>query len=142
MRKSAYSVILNWTFVYGHPKQEELLGVAQTVIGNGALWLMMAAPFLIRLIGKRNLLIWCNLANVVLLALLYPFYDNIWIVIVIFYINNFVAVLGNIYNPGIQADMKDYQQYITGERIDGMFGVVGMIGTVLGFGTGLAVPYL
>ncbi|MCC8074132.1 MAG: MFS transporter [Clostridiales bacterium] len=140
--ESAYSVILNWTFVYGHPEQEELLGVAQTVIGNGALWSMMAAPFFIRLIGKRNLLIWCNLANVVLLALLYPFYDNIWIVIVIFYINNFVAVLGNIYNPGIQADMKDYQQYITGERIDGMFGVVGMIGTVLGFGTGLIVPYL
>ncbi|MCD7723590.1 MAG: MFS transporter [Clostridiales bacterium] len=140
--ESAYSVILNWTFVYGHPEQEELLGVAQTVIGNGALWSMMAAPFLIRLIGKRNLLIWCNVVNIVLLALLYPFYDNVWVVIVIFYLNNFVGVLGNIYNPGIQADMKDYQQYITGERIDGLFSVGSMIGTMLGFGTGLIVPYL
>ncbi len=140
--EGAYGVILGWTFVYGNPEKEALLGVANTVIGNGALWAMMAAPFLIRALGKRNLLIGCNIANIFLLALLYPFYNNIWMVIVIFYINGFVGVLGNIYNPGIQADMKDYQQYLTGERIDAMFGVVGMIGTVLGFGTGLVVPFL
>ena len=138
--ESAYAVILTWTIVYGHPEQEKYLGVANTLIGNGALWAMMAAPFLIRALGKRNLLIWCNVANIFLLALLYPFFENIWIVIAVFYANNFVSVLGNIYNPGINADMKDYQQYITGERIDGMFGVVGMIGTVIGFATGLVVP--
>lgn len=140
--ESAYSGILSWSFVYGYPEKEALLGVVNTVIGNGALWALMAAPFFIRMIGKRNLLITCNVANIFLLATLYPFYENIWVVIAIFYLNNFVLVLGNIYNPGIQADMKDYQQYLTGERIDTMFGVVGMIGTVLGFGTGLVVPYL
>ena len=38
--------------------------------------------------------------------------------------------------------MKDYQQWKTGERIDGMFNVVGIIGTVIGFGTGYVVPAL
>ena len=31
-------------------------------------------------------------------------------------------------NPSIQGDIRDYQQYTTGERIDGMFAAVGLIG--------------
>lgn len=138
----SYYVILQWTFVYAYPEKEKLLGVANTIIGNGALWAMMAAPFLIRKIGKRKLLISCNITNIILLAFLFFTYHNVYLVIAIFYINNFVLVLGNIYNPGIQADMRDYQQYITGERIDGMFGVVGLIGTFLSYFTGSVVPFL
>lgn len=138
----SYYALLQWTFVYAYPDREALLGVATTVIGNGALWAMIAAPFLIRLIGKRNLLIYCNLLNIVLLAILLFTYHNVFILIAIFYINNFVLVLGNIYNPGINADMRDYQQYISGERIDGMFGVVGLIGTFIGYFTGYVMPYL
>lgn len=124
------------------PEKQGWLGVANTVIGNGALWSMLIAPFIIRRFGKRNLLIWCNVANIFLLATLYFSYQNIWIVMVICYVNNFINVFGNIYNPGIQADMKDYQQWKTGERIDGMFGVLGIIGTVIGFGTGYVLPAL
>lgn len=138
----SYYAILQWTFVYAYPDKEQLLGVATTVIGNGALWAMIAAPFLIRKFGKRNLLITCNCLNIVLLALLLLSYHNIFMVIAIFYVNNFVLVLGNIYNPGINADMRDYQQYISGERIDGMFGVVGLIGTFIGYFTGYVLPYL
>lgn len=138
----SYYVVLQWTFVYAYPDKEKLLGVANTIIGNGALWAMIAAPFLIRKIGKRRLLISCNITNAVLLAILLFTYHNIYLVIAIFYINNFVLVLGNIYNPGIQADMRDYQQYITGERIDGMFGVVGLIGTFISYFTGSVVPHL
>lgn len=140
--ESAYLTILQWTFVYAMPEKQGWLGVANTVIGNGALWAMLIAPFLIKRFGKRNLLIWCNLANIVLLASLYIFFQNIWFVMIICYLNNFINVFGNIYNPGIQADMKDYHQWKTGERIDGMFGVLGIIGTVIGFGTGYVVPAL
>lgn len=138
----SYYAILQWTFVYAYPDREKLLGVATTVIGNGALWAMIAAPFLIRKFGKRNLLITCNLINIVLLAILLLSYHNVFAVIAVFYVNNFVLVLGNIYNPGIDADMRDYQQYISGERIDGMFGVVGLIGTFIGYFTGYVLPYL
>lgn len=138
----SYYAILQWTFVYAYPEREKLLGVANTIIGNGALWAMIAAPFLIRKLGKRNLLIGCNLLNIVLLAVLLFTYHNVFVLIAVFYINNFVLVLGNIYNPGINADMRDYQQYITGERIDGMFGVVGLIGTFIGYFTGYVLPYL
>lgn len=140
--ESAYLTIHQWTFVYAMPDKQGWLGVANTVIGNGALWAMLIAPFLIKRFGKRNLLIWCNLANIILLASLYISFQNIWFVMIICYLNNFINVFGNIYNPGIQADMKDYHQWKTGERIDGMFGVLGIIGTVIGFGTGYVVPAL
>ncbi len=138
----SYGSIMSWTFVYANPDKEYMLGVATTIVSNGALWAMIAAPFLIRKFGKRNLLIGCNCLNIVLLSILLFTYHNIFAVIAVFYVNNFVLVLGNIYNPGIDADMKDYQQYISGERIDGMFGVVGLIGTFIGYFTGLVMPYL
>lgn len=138
----SYGSIMSWTFIYANPEKEQLMGVASTIIGNGALWAMIAAPFLIRRFGKRNLLITCNCANIVLMVFLLLTYHNIYMVIVAFYVNNFILVLGNIYNPGIDADMKDYQQYISGERIDGMFGVVGLIGTFIGYFTGYVMPFL
>lgn len=138
----AYGAILSWTFVYAFPEKEELMGVASTIIGNGALWAMLIAPFLIRKFGKRNLLISCNCINIVLMLMLFFTYHSLLMVIVVYYINNFILVLGNIYNPGINADMRDYQQYISGERIDGMFGVVGLIGTFIGYFTGYVLPYV
>lgn len=140
--ESAYLTILSWSFVYAMPEKQGWLGIVNTVVGNAALWAMMLAPFLIRRFGKRNLLIWCNVANIFLLMILYPTFTNIWVVIAVCFVNNFINVFGNIYNPGISADMKDYQQWKTGERIDSMFNVVGVVGTIIGFGTGFVVPAL
>lgn len=140
--ESASGVILTWTFVYGMPEKQQHMGLATTIISNGALWAMLSAPFIIRKLGKRKLLIGCNVANVILLSLLYPFYKNMIAVIVISYINNFFSVFYNIYFYGLNADMKDYHQYKFRERVDGMFAVVGTIGTVLGFGTGMVIPVL
>ena len=36
--------------------------------------------------------------------------------------------------------MRDYHQWKTGVRVDGLFGPLGMIGTIIGFGTGLVFP--
>ena len=36
--------------------------------------------------------------------------------------------------------MRDYHQWKTGVRVDGLFGPLGLIGTVLGFATGLVLP--
>ena len=64
----------------------------------------------------------------------------ILLVVVIFYINAFINTFGNVYLPGIQADMRDYHQWKTGVRVDGLFGPLGMIGTVIGFFTGMVYP--
>lgn len=140
--ESAVSVIIGWTFIYAYPERNALYGVAQTLIGNASLWAMLICPFAIRAIGKRNLLIWCNFANIFLIGLLYPLYDNLIALIILYYLNGFVNAFMIVYNPGINADMRDYQQYFTGERIDGMFGAVGIIGSFIGMFTGLVLPMI
>lgn len=101
---------------------------------------MLICPFAIRTIGKRNLLIWCNIMNVVVIGALYPFYNNIPMLLLLYYLNGFATNFGIVYNPGISADIRDYQQWYTGERIDGMFGAVGIIGQFIGMFSGLVVP--
>lgn len=138
--EGAVDVIVGWTFIYCLPDRMGLYGVATTLIGNAALWAMLICPIAIRVIGKRNLLIWCNVTNVVLIGLLYPLYNNIPALIILYYLNRFVNSFAIVYTPGINADMRDYQQYFTGERIDGMFGAVGIIGSFIGMFTGMVLP--
>ncbi len=138
--EGAVGVIIGWTFIYAYPNRMGLYGVATTLIGNAALWAMLICPIAIRVIGKRNLLIWCNVTNVLLIGLLYPLYNNIPALIILYYLNGFVNSFSIVYTPGINADMRDYQQYFTGERIDGMFGAVGIIGSFIGMFTGMVLP--
>lgn len=138
--EGAVGVIIGWTFIYAYPDRMGLYGVATTLIGNAALWAMLVCPIAIRVLGKRNLLIWCNVTNVVLIGLLYPLYNNIPALIILYYLNGFVNSFSIVYTPGINADMRDYQQYFTGERIDGMFGAVGIIGSFIGMFTGMVLP--
>jgi len=139
--EGSYGVILSWSFVYAfNGEKQAYMGLANTIIGNAALWSMALAPFLIKWMGKRNLLIAHNLINIVLMICLVPFYENLLIVCVIFYLNTFVNTFQNVYMANINADMRDYHQWKTGVRVDGLFGPLGLIGTVLGFFTGLVIP--
>lgn len=140
--EGAVGVIIGWTFIYAYPNRMALYGIATTLIGNAALWAMLLCPVAIRVIGKRNLLIWCNVTNVLLIGLLYPLYNNIPALIILYYLNGFVNSFSIVYTPGINADMRDYQQYFTGERIDGMFGAVGIIGSFIGMFTGMVLPII
>lgn len=135
------SVMINWTFRYANNGDNQVyMGLANTLIANAALWSMLLAPFMMKWLGKRNLLIAHNTINVFLYASLFLVRGNIFLMCVIFYITTFVNTFQNIYLPNIQADMRDYHQWKTGVRIDGLFTPLTLIGTVLGFFTGLVVP--
>lgn len=137
----AYGIILGWSFIYSHGGEKAAqLGIANTVIGNAALWAMLLSPVMIKLMGKRNLLISCNAANVILFIFLLFSYKNLFAICVILFLNGFVNTFGNIYLPNINADMRDYHQWKTGVRIDGLFAPLALIGTVLSFFTGLVLP--
>ncbi len=139
--EGSYFVILSWSFVYAfNGEKQTYMGLANTIIGNAALWSMALAPFMIKWLGKRNLLILHNLINIVLMVCLVPVYENLFLVCVIFYLNTFVNTFQNVYMANIQADLRDYHQWKTGVRVDGLFGPLGLIGTVLGFFTGMVVP--
>ena len=139
--ESGYGVVLGWSFVYAfNGEYQSYLGLANTVIGNAALWSMLLAPFAIKVMGKRNLLITVNSINIAVLIVLYFTYKNLILICVLLYFNTFINTFWNIVQHNISADMRDYHQWKTGVRVDGLFGPLGMIGTVIGFFTGMFYP--
>ena len=139
--ESGYGVLLGWSFVYAYGgRYEATLGVVNTIIGNASLWSMLLAPFAIKAMGKRNLLILMNSINVFVLLGVYFVYKNLILVCILWYINTFINTFWNIIQHNIQSDMRDYHQWKTGVRVDGLFGPLGMIGTFIGFFTGMIYP--
>ncbi len=142
--ESGYGVILTWSFNYGFDGKYVGApeGVASLVIGNAALWSMMVCPFAIKAMGKRNVLLLINSVNVFVIVGLYFVYKNIWLICLLTYINTFISTFWNIVQHNISADMRDYHQWKTGVRVDGLFGPLGMIGTVIGLFTGMFYPFI
>ena len=145
--ESAYSNILAWLYNYGGACNGNEYGLIVTVYGNASLWGMILAPFCIKRWGKKAVLIVTNLFNILFILMMYPFLSEIkngtiWLIMGCLYMNALVGSFARILNPSIQADIRDYQQYKTGERIDGMFSAVTTIGTVIALATSSVLPYI
>lgn len=140
--ESAYSNILYWLYNYGGKCSGVEFGIIQTVYGNASLWGMILAPFCIRKWGKKSVLVVTNIFNILFILLMYPFIDSIWLILGCLYMNAFMGSFMHILNPSIQADIRDYQQYRTGERIDGMFAAVTTIGNLITLFTSGVLPFI
>ena len=152
--ETAYANILYWLCNYGGACSQGTYVVITTVYGNASLWGMLLAPFCIRKWGKKNVQIVTNLFNILFILCMFPFFTGsagadgniknyvIWAVMACLYLNAVVGAFAHILNPSIQADIRDYQQYKTGERIDGMFAAVATIGSVITLITAGVLPAL
>ena len=143
----AYSNIMYWLYNYGGSCNGTQYGLITAIYGNSALWSMLLAPFLIRKWGKKRLLVVTNLFNILFILLLLPATaqldkKTIWYVLIFMFLNSFMSSFALILNPAIQADIRDYQHYKTGERIDGMFSAVGTIGMVITLITSSVLPII
>lgn len=138
--ESAYGNILTWSFNYGHTCNGAQFAVIQTLIGNASLWGMLLAPICIRKWGKKNVLVAVNLGNVVCILAMIIDMRNIWWLFICVYFNWLVGAFEQITTPAIQADIRDYQQYRSGERIDGMFATVLTIGNLVTLLTSSVLP--
>ena len=153
--ETAYSNILYWLCNYGGACSQGTYAIITTINGNAALWGMLLAPFCIRKWGKKKVQIVTNLFNILFILCMYPFFMGsadpttgniknyvIWAVLACLYLNGIVGAFAHILNPSIQADIRDYQQYKTGERIDGMFAAVATIGSIITLITAGVLPAL
>ncbi len=145
--EASYSNILNWVYNYGGVCSGNVFALVTTLYGNASLWGMILAPFCIRKWGKKAVLVVTNILNIIFILMLLPSIKAnpsavIWLVLGCMYLNAFMGSFAHILNPAIQADIRDYQQYKTGERIDGMFSAVATIGTVIGLITSSVLPFI
>lgn len=148
--ENTYANILLWAYQYHNDPNNGgispgIYTVVTMLVSNANLWGMIAAPFAIRKFGKKNVLIVTNAVNALFLMLLYPVVKTdpanmILYIALILFGNYLMTSFGVILTPAVNADIRDYQQYITGERIDGMFAAVGLIGTIVTAATNGIVP--
>ncbi len=138
--EGAQGQILYWLYQYGKTATPGQYSLITLLVGNAALWGMIFAPTAIKKYGKKKVLIYTNICNIFFIAALYPFINNIWLVLVFAYLNGIAGSFAHVLDPSIQADIRDYQQYVTGERIDGMFAAVGLVGSVVTLGTSSVLP--
>ena len=138
--EGAQGSIMGWLYNYGKLCTSAQYSLITLVYGNASLWGMLAAPFAIKKWGKKNVLVVTNLFNILFIALLYPSKESIWMVLICMWMNALMGSFAHILNPTIQADIRDYQHYRTGERIDGMFGAVGLIGSFITMLTSTVLP--
>lgn len=138
--ESAYGNILTWSYNYGHSCDGGVFALIQTLTGNASLWGMLLAPICIKKFGKKKVLIAVNTLNIVFILAMHINMTNIWWLFICIYFNWLVGAFEQITGPAIQADIRDYQQYRTGERIDGMFATVATIGNIVTLATSAILP--
>ncbi|MBE6835570.1 MAG: hypothetical protein E7515_04885 [Ruminococcaceae bacterium] len=136
----AYGNILVYSQSYGKTANGDQMAIINTLIGNASLWGMLLAPLCIRKFGKKKVLIGVNLMNVACILLMLVDMRNIWWLVGCIYVNYLFGAFEQITTPAIQADIRDYQQYRSGERIDGMFAAVATIGSVVTLATSAVLP--
>ncbi len=146
--ENSFNGILGWLYNYQHAATPAQYSIIVAIAGNASFWPNLVAPFFIRKYGKKKILICTNLLNIVFILTMLPIIrmtgsgSIIWLLLVFTFINQFITSLGHLLTPSVNADIRDYQQYVTGERIDGMFAAVGLIGEVVTLVTGFVLPML
>ena len=96
------------------------------VLGTASVPGMLLAPLVINKIGKKKLILISNF-GIAAASIPMLFIPNSWVHIVCVYVltlfNSFQIVTG----PACQAEINDFQQYETGDRIEGFLGQFGTI---------------
>lgn len=146
--ESAFASILHWMYDYQKACEAWQFAIITAIAGNASLWPNIIAPFFIRRYGKKKILVFTNLMSIGFIAMMLPVIrltghpSAIWLLLACTFVNTLITALGHLLTPSVNADIRDYQQYITGERIDGMFAAVGLIGNIITMATGSVLPFI
>lgn len=135
--------VTTWYFFYGikdilnlsDEQQGVYNGILITVLSMASNPAMLAFPFLVRKMGKRNLVIFYTVGTVAALFGMLFSLRSIWLLFAFIFIRGFFNTFPILLDGAINADVLDYQQYKSGHRLEGMMGqLVGYIGSAVTIG--------
>lgn len=114
--------------------------VAVMFIADACVPGMLFAPWLIKKFGKKKISIVTNI-GMGLFAFPLIFVTNAWVGLVLIFGMTFFGGFQIVTNLAFQAEVNDYQQYKTGDRIEGFLSQSGYIMlTAIGVGTAFIAP--
>lgn len=133
--------ILTWYCAYVI-QSDATLGIMNAVIGTASVPGMLLAPMLAKKLGKKRCLIFFNLIRAAFTLLMFFTADSPVLFLGSLYLATLAIGGDGVICASMTADIFDYQQWKTGQRLEGFitqFG--GMLVTGAGLITGLILPY-
>lgn len=128
-----------------HIMKSTTYGILNTLCHNSQLWAMLFAPKMIKVIGKKRIKVFKNIMQIFLIAAIGLTYKSKFAIVFLFiinYINRFIDC-AEVIDKAIESDMRDTQQYLVGERIDGSFGLVSSYANgAVSMATNLFLPWV
>lgn len=135
------TMVVNWIWVY-MLQDDVAMGFLVTVIGTASLIGMAGGPFLCKFIGKRNTVIGTNLIFLLASVALIFSTNIMWLMLVLIYIMNMMVAVQLITAPAMNGEALDYQQWKTGDRLEGFAGNFFIIVTAIQLGLNFVAPAL
>ena len=139
--ESSFSVIFGWMYIYGTQDMVQY-SLLTTVYGTASTIAMVITPMLLRKLGNRGILLFHNVANIGCLSLMFLVYKNPFLFFCCMYLNAIFNQLQLVYDPVLNAEVKDYQQFLTGKRVDFLLASAATITVPITLGTGLVIPFV
>ena len=139
--ESSFSVIFGWMYIYGTQDMVQY-SLLTTLYGTASTIAMVITPSLLRKLGNRGILLFHNVSNILCLSLMFLVYKNPFLFFCCMYLNAVFNQLQLVYDPVLNAEVKDYQQFLTGKRVDFILGAAATITVPITLLTGLVIPYV
>lgn len=137
--------IWNWLVYRAHIMKPTTYGFLNTISYNANFWGMLFSPAIIKKFGKKKIKIFKNVMQIFLVASYFLFYKSPLAgvgLFIVYTLDRFIDTY-NVIDSAIESDMRDNQQYLIGERIDGAFGFVSSYaGGAINAVTSLFIPWI
>lgn len=133
--------IFMWIYIYGVQDTTQY-GILNTVLGTASGIGMAITPWILGKLGNKKLLIFHNSMNILFVTAMTFTFKVPLLLFVFMYLNSMINSFSNVYNQVMHSEVKDYQQYISGKRMDFMFGTAGLITTPITLCTGYVIPWV
>ena len=139
--ESAFLVIFNWMYIYG-TQDMSTYAFLQTIYGFASTIAMLITPLLLRKLGNRGILLFHNITNIILISFMLLVYEVPLLYFVVLFANTVINQLQLVYNPVLEAEVKDYQQFLTGKRVDFILTAAGQVLVPITLATSFVLPFV
>ncbi|MBR3817286.1 MAG: MFS transporter [Clostridia bacterium] len=139
---SGYDYLFYWVFHYGM-NNKYLLALFTTIKGEASTpGIVLGAPLTNKL-GKKKIAIISILLQAACFGLMLTCFENYIMFFVLLFLKDMAGALSLTYLPAIKADVMDYQQYKTNDRLEGFIEQSGtLLGSIVTLGTGYVLPLI
>ncbi|MFA5449908.1 MAG: MFS transporter [Clostridia bacterium] len=139
--RTANIFILTWMFIYDL-QDMVLMGILNPVLGTASGLAMFLSPLLLNKLGSQKAYILKEFLPIIFSVFVLLFLKNFVLFFIFYYLNTFVLAFNVIIDPVIHGEIKDYQQYISGKRMDFTLGTAGSLFLPITLASGLLIPFI